>query len=64
MSVRKIFVREGAFWLGALDVVCLVLAVATGITMRRLIGPLVGFEVLDYTFVEYVRGHLDGWFFF
>lgn len=64
MSIRSSFVREGAFWLGALDVLCLVSAVPTGIMSRRLFGPVLGLEPLDPTFLVYVRGHFDGWFFF
>ena len=64
MNMRRNFVREGGFWLGALDVVCLVLAVVVGITARGVIGPRMGLSVADYTFIDYVRGHIDGWFFF
>lgn len=63
MSVRRSFVREGAFWLAALDVVCLIAAVAVGITARRLLGPSLGLVALDYSLLEYFSGHMDGWFF-
>ncbi|MEI6971766.1 MAG: sugar transferase [bacterium] len=64
MSMRRNFVREGAFWLAALDVVCLVAAVAAGIIIRGWLGPSLGLVPLENSVGDYFSGHMDGWFLF